>query len=839
MKTIRIILFGFLVPALLSGCGLFDYSLRNTVDPDSGTVTLSGLDGDVRVRRDDLGIPVIEAENMHDLLYGAGYVMASDRLAQMVSYSLLGQGRLAEMTGAVGLDIDIYIRTLDLPGIANHQYDQLTGPLKDMLSVYSEGVNAYIEEHRDRLPLDFKLLGYTPEPWEPIDSLYVFNVLSLGLAFNIREEMAFLNLAGALGTEKAAWLFPIYPDEPLPFEKAAALGELDLGQVSGTAERMARLDGKLSRFPMPLGVAASNNWAVAPERTAKEASIVANDTHLPLEHPPIWMLLQLKTPDFHAAGIAMPGIPGIVAGYNGHIAWGMTMVMGDSQDLFVEKLKQIDGWTHYLYRDKWYPVTTRKERFRVKGEKEVELTISATRHGPLLNDALSGEPKHPAFPTRIESPYGIALQTVSLRGDVSFDGMYELLFAKEMDAAREAIGKVRFMDLNFIYGDAENIAWQVTGCYPIRGKGRGHLPSPGWTGEYDWDGYLPVDRHPYEKNPSAGYLYTANHRTIDPSSDIILGNTWYAPERAERIAALLSGNNTCTWQDAVAMQNDQFDLLVPKVKQLLFKSPFGDQVRSAITALPLSDQATRAEAALEILAGFDGNMRADSPGAAMFAIFQHFFIRNLFLDELGPETSAAWKNYMILNSGIYAADQDHLLGREESPFWDNIHTPKKETKPDILAKSLAEAMTFAEKTLGGNPENWRWGELHTFSWETGTTKMAEHLSPVNRLAARMIGKYTDRGPYPAGGSLNSLNVAGFYKGQDFKAWLVPAMRMVVDFSRDEPLFLTICGGQSGNPASPHSDDGIPVWLKGDARQMAFRDENIEKQYDRVLILKAK
>lgn len=826
--AMMILLASFVLP----GCGL-----QKSIDPDSGSITLPRLNQDVRVRRDELGIPVIEADNMHDLIYATGYVMASDRLAQMVSYSLLGQGRLAEMAGPVALDIDVYIRTLDLPGNARKQYDQLGEPIREVLSAYSEGVNAYIETHRGRLPLDFKLSSYSPEPWEPIDSLYVSNVLNLGLSFNLREEIAYINLAKKVGAEKAAWLFPLYPDEPLPFEEAATLSKIDFNAVPDQAEQTSALDEKLSAYLMPFGVAASNNWAVAPERTEKKASIVANDTHLSLEHPPIWMLLQLKMPDLHVAGIAMPGIPGIVAGYNGHIAWGMTMVMGDGQDIFIEKLNTINGQTNYLYMNKWYPVMTRTEVFRINKEESVERTISATVHGPLLNAALAAEPKHHALPPGLASPYGIAVKMVSLADDHSFDAMYELLKATDMEEARAAIERTRFMDLNFVYGDAENIAWQVSGAYPIRKKGRGHLPSPGWDGEYDWKGYLPVDEHPYEENPDIGYFGTANHRTIAPGEGPVLGNSWYAPERAERIKQMLSKNASYKWSDAVAMQYDHVDLMVPKVKQLLLQSPMREKVESAIAALPRADEAKNAEAGLKILSGFDGDMLADSSGAAYFGIFHHYFIRNVFLDELGPEDGTAWKNYMVLTSGIYAADQDHLLGRDDSPFWDNIHTSRKETKADILAKSLAEAMTYAEKRLGNNSGKWKWGDIHTYSWRTGTSQMDEHLPLVKRIAVWMIGKYTDRGPYPAGGDHNTLDVAGFNKGENFDVWLIPAMRMVVDFGLDEPLFLTICGGQSGNPASSHYDDGIPVWLKGETRQMAFRDENIEKQYDRVLVLK--
>ncbi|MGM0453844.1 MAG: penicillin acylase family protein [Thermodesulfobacteriota bacterium] len=833
-----LIVLAVLLPVLVPGCSVIDYHLRDTVDPDTGSITVSGLKADVDIRRDDLGIPVIDARNMSDAAYAAGYVMAADRLSQMVTYCLIGQGRLAEMVGPPAVDIDVYIRALGLPERAKRQYAMLSDDVKQMLTHFSKGVNAYIHTHRDRLPPALQMTGYRPETWKPVHSFYIYNVLNLGLSFNVREEMAFLNLAQKLGANKAAWLFPVYPDEPLPFHKAAALADLDFNGISETTGRLADLEDRLARILMPLGVAASNNWAVSPQRAARDATIVANDTHLPLEHPPVWMLMQLKTPEFHVAGVAMPGIPGIVAGYNGHIAWGMTMVMGDSQDLFIEKLKTVDGEPCYKYQGRYQPVQTRTEVFEVKGKDPVKKTISTTRHGPLLNSVLTSAPKHPMMPPAAESRYGIALRTTAPETDMSFDGMYELNRAETMAEARAAIEKVRFMNLNLVYGDAKNIAWQVSGCYPVRSKGRGHLPSPGWTGAYDWDGYLPVKDHPYVKNPRRGFLYTANHRTVSPEKGPLLGSSWYAPERAGRIGELLDQKNAYTWADAVAMQHDRFDRLVPKLKQLLFDASMGRSVESVINNWPDTRRKDRARRALAVLADFDGRMLAKSSGAAFFGIFHHYFIRNLFFDELGPEKSAAWGSYQVLNSGIYAADQDHLLGRKDSPFWDNVHTDAVETKADILAETLADAMGYAEKRLGGDQSDWQWGDLHTYEWQTAMTKMRPHMGAFKSFFAWLAAQYTDRGPYPAGGDLNTINVAGHRKGQNYDVWLVPAMRMVVDFGRKEPLFLVNSGGQSGNPASPHFDDGIPVWLTSGNRQMPFGEKNLASHYDRVFVLEA-
>jgi acyl-homoserine-lactone acylase len=208
-----------------------DHAFRKTVEPDQGRIVLDGLAEDVLVRRDDLGIPVIEAKNFDDLMVAAGYVMASDRLAQMVTFSLLGQGRLSEMAGDLTLDIDLLVRTFNLAEAARREYEASSADIKHLLEMFSKGVNAYIVTHADRLPPDFILTGYTPEPWEPVNSFYIYNLLNMGLSFNLREEVAFLNIAGVIGPQKAAWLMPIYPDEPLPMAQAEKLQDLDLTEI--------------------------------------------------------------------------------------------------------------------------------------------------------------------------------------------------------------------------------------------------------------------------------------------------------------------------------------------------------------------------------------------------------------------------------------------------------------------------------------------------------------------------------------------------------------------------------------------------------------------------------
>jgi len=311
-----------LLLAGLSACAVVDFPLRSTVAASEGELRLAGLADTVVIARDELGVPRIEAKNDDDLAFGLGYAMAADRLAQMVSYTLTAQGRLSEMAGPPTRDLDVYMRTLGLRRISEQQLAMASPRLRRQLERFAAGVNAWVFAHKDKLPLDFKLSGYAPEPWAPVNSMDIFTLLNLGLSLNLHEEIAFLNLAAKVGPEKAAWLIPSEGNPALAHDEAKKLADFPFAELAALSAPQAAVQQQLRELFLPLQQAASNNWALGPERTQEKLSILANDTHLVLEHPPVWMLVQTATPQHRAAGVAVAGIPGIVAGYNGHVAWG-------------------------------------------------------------------------------------------------------------------------------------------------------------------------------------------------------------------------------------------------------------------------------------------------------------------------------------------------------------------------------------------------------------------------------------------------------------------------------------------------------------------------------------
>ncbi|MGX5218440.1 penicillin acylase family protein [Pseudomonas segetis] len=817
----------------LSGCQSFLSSrYADSVPPEQGIVAVKGLAKGAVVRRNALGMPLIETSTLHDAIFTLGYVHAGDRLSQMVGMRLLAEGRLSEMVGPGALEVDRLMRAANLRQSAEQLYKGASPRLKKIFEVYARGVNAYMFRFRDKLPMDLAESGYRPAYWKAEDSALLFSLINFGLSVNLQEEIAALVMAQKVGNENLAWLLPTYPDEPLPFAEADKFKGLSLsGQISG----LTAIDSAIQQVADTrlLSVAASNNWAVSPQKTRSAKSLLANDTHLPLSLPSMWSFVQIRAPKYQVAGVSIAGVPAVVAGFNGKVAWGMTMVMGDNQDIFLEKIKRQNGQLYYLAEGKWQPAKQRQETFFIKGQSPVRETIFETRHGPLLNSVL-GERKHPLQPIQISSGYGLALQTAQLESDQSLDAFFDLSRAQSAEQASTATREIRAIPLNIVFADAEHIGWQVTGRFPNRRAGVGLMPSPGWSSEYDWDGYAEPMLHPYDQDPQQGWIATANNRTVPRGYGMQLSNSWHYPERAERIAQLLNSGKQ-DLRSTKAMQYDQTTLFAGKL-QSMFEAPgMAEQLAQAIKAMPPAD-AANAGNTLKRLMAFDGKLAANSADAALYSAFLHESARQTFLDELGPDTSAAWKA-LVETAGIsYSAQADHLLGRDDSPFWDDINTPQKETKAMILARSLSAAASFTQAKLGSDPASWQWGKLHSYNWISDSSKAAPMLSASQRASLSTIGSYLDRGPYPAGGDHSTLNVSAYHWGQDFDTWLIPAMRIAVDFGLDEPFYGVNSSGQSGNPASDHYADGIDAWLKGQYMSFPFKSQNIDKVYGNKRLL---
>ncbi|WP_248918938.1 penicillin acylase family protein [Pseudomonas entomophila] len=776
----------------LAGCQMGGY--QDSVPPTTGVQPLKGLAQNVSIRRNDMGAPLIESGSFHDALFSLGYVHAGDRIGQMVSMRLLAQGRLAELAGPDALEIDRLMRAASLKQSAGQLYADASPRLKRFFEVYARGVNAYLFRYRDKLPAELARSGYRPEYWKPEDSALIFSLYAFSQSVNLQEELSALTLAQKVGTDKLAWLLPSAPDEPLADGEVDKLKGLSLAsQLPGLAS-LATAAQQLAELGL-LGSPGSSNLALAPERSRSGKSLLASDSRATWALSPV----QIHTGKYQVAGLSLPGLPIVLAGYNGKLAWSSSAVMADNQDLFLEQVRRQGNQLTYLADGKWQQARARNETFLVRGQRPQREVMYDTRHGTLLPG---------------DGSLALALHLPQLKDDRSLDALFDLTRATTVERAFDSTREVAAAALNFVFAEPGHIGWQVSGRYPNRRDGQGLLPSPGWDGRYDWDGYADAMLHPYDQDPPAGFIGHANQRSLPKGYGMQLSSTWYYPERAERLAQL-AGNGRHDSRSLMALQNDQVTPLAGKLKQMFDAPGMAQPLKQAIDALPAT-QRDKARDALARLKAFDGRLSPVSADAALYALFLQEVTRQTFLDDLGPESGPAWQAFVGNAQLSYSAQADHLLGRDDSPFWDDRGTPQKEDKPTILARSLAGAIDAGTAQLGADRRAWQWGKLHQYRW------------PAPNYQG--LGDNLARPPMAAGGDFSTLALTPYAWGNSFDTRLPASARMIVDFGQAEPLQLLTSSGQSGNPASRHYSDGLDAWFKGRFTSLPLQPQNFARAY---------
>ncbi|HEY6101797.1 MAG TPA: penicillin acylase family protein, partial [bacterium] len=566
--------------------GLGVYAVRRAFPQTSGRIALEGLHGTVEVMRDRWGIPHIYAQDDLDLFFAQGFVHAQDRLWQMEFNRRAASGRLSEIFGPVTLDTDRFLRTVGLRRAAEAEAAQLGDEMTRVLQAYADGVNAYITSRRGRLPLEFALLRYVPEPWSPVDSVAFGKLMAWTLSGNWDSEILRAHLVSRFGEAGMERLMPAYPAgmpvivpagaDYRPFRSAVALRLV--------AHAPAR-DGT-----------GSNNWVIAGSRTTTGTPILANDPHLQAAMPSIWYEMDLSSERFHAAGATFAGAPGVIIGHNAHIAWGVTNAGPDVQDLYLERFDPDDP-TRYEFKGQWEQATVVEESISVKGRREpVLLPVRITRHGPILNGVVDGLD---AF---------VALRWTALEPGTILGSVLRLDEARNWSEFREALKLWTVPAQNFVYADGDgNIGYQLPGRIPVRAKGDGLLPVPGWTGEYEWVGEIPFDELPSSFNPERGYIVTANNRIIPDGYQHFIAAEWDPGFRAQRIEAMLTAQPKVSPEVVADMQLDTTSLPA----QAIIRSLQGVQVTEEPDASLLAE-----------LRAWDGVLAPESQAAAIYEAFR-------------------------------------------------------------------------------------------------------------------------------------------------------------------------------------------------------------------------
>ncbi|MBI1801573.1 MAG: penicillin acylase family protein, partial [Chloroflexi bacterium] len=516
-----------------------------------GTLTVAGISGAVEIIRDNFGVPHIFAPSRNDALFAQGYVHAQDRLWQMEFNRRVTSGRLSEVLGKPALDNDLLLRTLGFRRVAEQEWNQLDGDAKAALDAYTRGVNAFISTHLDNLPAEFVILGFKPEPWTPLDSVAWGKVMALSLGGNMSRELLRQQAIAKLGADKWNELEPGYPKEgPFIVGDGFATELSQNGQTPPTdgspavevdpaarasrqalaslfdATRLLALgmnDGEASPEPVevadPSTIFGSNNWVIGGARTTTGKPILANDPHLGIQMPSIWYEVHLKGGGLEVSGVSFPGVPGIVIGHNARIAWGFTNVGPDVQDLYIEKPNPANP-KQFEFQGKWEDAQVYREEIKVKGAESVIREVLVTRHGPIVTGVGASA----------KSPEALALRWTALEPSQTSASILKLNEAQNWEQFRAAMKLFAVPAQNTVYADVDgNIGYQMPGWIPIRSQGDGAMSQPGWTGAYEWKGYIPFDDLPRVFNPPSGYIVTANNAVVPESYKYFISKEWAPP----------------------------------------------------------------------------------------------------------------------------------------------------------------------------------------------------------------------------------------------------------------------------------------------------------------------
>jgi penicillin amidase len=827
-------LIGLLVTVLvlaIVGAGVGWFTVQRSFPTTSGRVDVPGLTAPVTVYRDDAGIPQLVAETDHDHFVAQGYVHAQDRFREMDFRRHVTAGRLAELFGESQVGTDAFIRTLDWRGVAEQEYAALDDVSRAGYEAYADGVNAYLAERSGAdLSLEYAVLnlqraGYSPEPWTPVDSIAWLKAMAWDLRSNLGDEIDRALLATVLPPEEVARLHPDYPwgakptiiAGPLPAAPAAvdvtpleAVGDSVAAPVTAAipdaatadyASALASLRSTLDGVPELLGPEGgdlgSNSWVVSGALTESGLPLLANDPHLGPAMPSIWAQMGLHCAqlrddcNYDVSGYTFSGLPGVVIGHNERIAWGFTNLGPDVADLYLER---VEGDTYEL-DGVMMPLTLREEVIEVAGGDPVTITVRSTARGPLVTGIRDDFGQVASeYPTAVGAPAGtaeVSLQWTALSPGSTAAAIFAMDRARDWTGFRAAAALFDVPSQNLIYADVDgNIGYQAPGRIPVRKTGDGTVPLPGWTSANGWSGTIPFDQLPSALNPPAGYIVTANNAVTGPDGPMITKD-WDLGYRAATIDRLLqariASGEPLTPESFAEIQLDTSD---PNAAAFL----------PVIAELDLKGDAARGAALLD---GWDASADVDSAEAAYFAVFWRTLLDEMFgrlPEQTRPVGGDRWFSVV-----------DTLLGEPEAAWWTNEELGVT-GRDAMIAHALEAAWGEAEQRMGGNPDSWRWGRLHTLTL-TNQSFGKSGVAPVEWLF--------NRGPFELGGGSAVVDAIGWDATVGYGVDWVPSMRMIVDLDDFDASRWVNLTGASGHAFHPHYADQAPLWQHGETRAWPF------------------
>jgi penicillin amidase len=790
-KLKRVLLYlgiGILGISVLASCVLV-YFVNKAQPRYNGNVSIKGLENSVEILRDKYGIPHIYASNEHDLFMAQGYVHAQDRLWQMEMYRRMGSGRLSEVLGESTLSVDKMFRIFGIRRIAEESEDKLDKDTLEILKAYAQGVNAFINE--GNLPLEFVLLGYSPEPWTPVDSIAWGNMMAYNMGRNHQSELMWAEAISLLGPQKALDILGINSKEnQIYFPK-----EINYSTF-GTKLAQALSPSEIS---LPVETTwASNNWVVNGSKSDTGKPILANDTHLTLQMPSIWYENGLHGGKFNAVGFSFPGSPFVVIGHNEKIAWGNTNLEPDVQDLYIEKFDNTETPKNYEYKGKWLPLKTLDEIIKVRYKDPVNYKILMTNHGPIINDAYEINKEEP-----------LSLKWHLSDGTKSMEALRKLNLAGNWNEFKNALKTWDTLNQHFIYADTEgNIGYQAAGKVPIRPqKHQGIVPMPGWTGEYDWLGYIPYEDMPSYLNPTDGKIATANTKLTDDHWPSPYSEEWENPDyRVKRISSLLDEKSKNSVDDMKKIQSDTYSLQAEGlIKYLTQISPESEAEAEAIKSLQSWD------------------LRYESTSAP--ALMYDRFYENLIKETIGDEFKDApgWFKMLIEEHITFrlAKNMEGWVKDNNTVVFDDVTTNETETRDIIFKRAFSRTIEELTTEYGKNITKWSLGEANKISFN--------HI-PFGQSGVPLLQKIFNSDEIKPSGGRYTVNLFMMVREgeSETKDGFGPPQRMIIDTGNWDSMQTINHTGQSGHMFSKNRNDQIHIWENNGYHDMPFTKSAVQK-----------
>lgn len=789
MKTFKVILISLLVVIILSAVGGFiyiRYTSTKAIPDYSKSFGITGNTFPVKVYRDSTAMAHIVAENEEDLYRTAGYLMAQDRMWQMDLLRRLTQGRLSEIFGKRMVGVDQLFRALHFSSKSEMVLDSCSKEVIRSLEAYADGVNEYLRDNQGRLAPEFSILGYAPEEWKPQHSVNLIGYMAWGLTMAWSMEINLYKISTAVDQQYFDELVPdmdmqdqiVFPDFMASYSNELMTS---LNEVNGIISDLG-----LEVFQ------GSNNWAVSSDKSATGHALMANDMHLELNAPGIWYQLHQTVPGkLNVTGVVLPGQPYVICGHNENVAWGMTNVMLDDMDFYLETINPKDT-LQYLFNGKWREMRVEKELIFTKEGDTIVRNNLFTHRGPIISKF------------RGVNEEAISMRWIGNEFSNEITSVYKFNRMKNWSEFREAASTFISISQNIVYADVEgNIGLQTAAGVPLR-EGKGIFIVPGDTSLYDWQGLLPFENLPYSYNPESGFVASANNRTVSDEYPWYISRWFDLPNRFERIESGLASKEKIDVQDFIDIQSNQNSAWAEKLVPY-FTSLMEDK---------LSDMGEVEKAAYLKLKSWNYNMNRESVAATIFEQYYVEFLKAMFHDELGDSLFAVLIDQDLLPAYLI----DKVRRTNTSVWFDKMGTDKIESPGDIAIEALTNTIEELGKRIGSDMEKWHWGEVHTLSLNhpLGTVKALDKAFNLNH------------GPFPVGGSYHTVSPYSYPMTDLFHANHGSSHRHIYVCGDWDQSLTILPTGISGIPASPYYCSMTNDYLNNIYKKDYFSSKAVEE-----------